>query len=169
MRCLPVKAGLASAVRSWPRGRVPTTEGIFVASRINRGTSHTTRTPPEVSSFTVVVTRPTIIFHEITTSASAISAPGSRPQVLGVDPGAVCSTITVRVEAGGGRYEGAGVVVIGLEQPILDFVFDPVGFVGGLDVHKGHCCGLAILILVVAEDLHALDSTKSAKEIRKNE
>lgn len=33
-----------------------------------------------------------------------------------------------------------------------------VGFVGGLDVHKGHGGGLAVFIFVVTKDLDALDS-----------
>ena len=36
-----------------------------------------------------------------------------------------------------------------------------VGFVGGLDVHKGHGGGLAILVFFVTEDLHTLDPSKS--------
>ena len=39
----------------------------------------------------------------------------------------------------------------------------PVGLVGGLDVHEGHGGSLALLILVMAEDFHALDSTKPGK------
>ena len=35
-----------------------------------------------------------------------------------------------------------------------------MGFVGRFDVHKGHGGGLALLILVVAEDFYALDATK---------
>lgn len=38
-----------------------------------------------------------------------------------------------------------------------------MGFVGRLDVHKGHGGSLAFLILVMAEDFHALDSTKPFK------
>lgn len=39
-------------------------------------------------------------------------------------------------------------------------MLDTVGFVGGLDVHKGHCCGLALFIFVVTEDLDTLNSTE---------
>jgi len=35
-----------------------------------------------------------------------------------------------------------------------------MGIVGGLDVHKGHGCGLAILVSFVTEDFHALDPSE---------
>jgi len=37
-----------------------------------------------------------------------------------------------------------------------------MGLVGGLDVHKGHGCGLAILVSFVTEDFHALDPSEPA-------
>ena len=43
-----------------------------------------------------------------------------------------------------------------------------MGFVGRLDVHKGHGGSLALLILVMAEDFHALDSTKPGRLQKKN-
>jgi len=61
------------------------------------------------------------------------------------------------------RAEGAGVVVVGLEEPVFDLVLDAVGLVGGLDVHEGHSGSLApavVVIFVVTEDLHTLDSTE---------
>ena len=42
----------------------------------------------------------------------------------------------------------------------------PVGLVGGLDVHEGHGGSLApavVVIFVVTEDLHTLDSTEPEK------
>ena len=41
-------------------------------------------------------------------------------------------------------------------------MFDAMGLVGGLDVHKGHGCGLAILVSFVTEDFHALDPSEPA-------
>ena len=43
----------------------------------------------------------------------------------------------------------------------------PVGLVGGLDVHEGHGGSLApavVIIFVVTEDLHTLDSTEPGKK-----
>ena len=98
------------------------------------------------------MTRPTI-FTEITAGRTR-AAPRARTRILGVDPGAVGGTITVGVEG-----VGAGVVVVGLQQAVLELVLDGVRLVGGLDVHEGHR-SLAVLIFGVAEDLYALHSTK---------
>lgn len=109
------------------------------------------------------MTRPTI-FTEITAAtisgyaaagSSPSAAPGSGPRVLGVDPGAVGNTITVGVEG-----EGAGVVVVGLQDPILELVLHAVGLVGGLDVHEGHRGLVTLFILRVTQQFHALHSTK---------
>ena len=46
-------------------------------------------------------------------------------------------------------------------------MFDTMGLVGGLDVHKGHGCGLAILVSFVTEDFHALDPSEPAMKKNK--
>ena len=107
------------------------------------------------------MTRPTIFIKVIQKSSTRSRSTVFRGPDLGTIGGAGITVIRVGYRTR--NVEGAGIVVVGLQESIFDLVLDTMGFVGGFDIHKGHGGGLTAtipVIFVVTEDFHALDTTE---------
>ena len=113
------------------------------------------------------MTRPTIFIKVIQKSSTRSRSTVFRGPDLGTVGGAGITVIRVGYRTR--NVEGAGIVVVGLQESIFDLVLDTMGFVGGFYIHKGHGGGLTAtipVIFVVTEDFHALDPTEP--EMSKN-